>query len=109
MPSEGHLRAAPASDSVDFEFRLLRAAIETNTRQSQRIVEKIRTAVTGRRTGSLARKRITLYGLMFKAGTSDVRDSPALAVAALLRQAGAEIQAYDPALPTADATRAGSC
>jgi UDPglucose 6-dehydrogenase len=90
------------SDSVDFEFRLLRAAIETNTRQSQRVVEKIRTVVTGRRTGSLARKRITLFGLTFKAGTSDVRDSPALAVAALLRQAGAELQAYDPALLTAD-------
>ena len=41
------------SDSVDFEFRLLRAAIETNTRQSRRIVEKIRAAVTGARTGPL--------------------------------------------------------
>jgi UDPglucose 6-dehydrogenase len=86
------------SDSVDFEFRLLRAAIETNTRQSQRIVEKIRGAVTGKRNGSLSRKRITLLGLAFKAGTSDLRDSPALAVAALLRQAGADLQAFDPAI-----------
>jgi UDP-glucose/GDP-mannose dehydrogenase family, NAD binding domain/UDP-glucose/GDP-mannose dehydrogenase family, central domain len=64
------------SASVDFEFRLLRAMIETNTRQSQRIVEKIRLAVAGRRTGSLARKRITLLGLAFTAGTSDLRDPP---------------------------------
>jgi len=71
--------------------------------QSQGMVEKIRLAVTGKCTGSLARKRITLPGLAFKAGTSDLRHSPALAVAALLRQAGAELQAYDPVVPAADA------
>ena len=37
------------SASVDFEFRLLRATIETNTRQSQQMVEKIRLAVYGPR------------------------------------------------------------
>jgi UDPglucose 6-dehydrogenase len=89
------------SESVDFEFRLLRAAIDTNTRQSARIVEKIRLAITGSRTGALSRRRIALLGLAFKAGTSDVRDSPALAVAARLRQAGAQLQAYDPAVTAA--------
>ncbi|MDQ2706831.1 MAG: UDP-glucose/GDP-mannose dehydrogenase family protein [Actinomycetota bacterium] len=86
------------SDTVDFEFRLLRAAMETNTRQSARIVEKVSLAVTGKRTGTLARRRIALLGLAFKAGTNDVRDSPALAVAARLRQAGAELCGYDPAV-----------
>jgi UDPglucose 6-dehydrogenase len=90
------------SDSVDFEFRLLRAAIETNTRQSRRIVEKIQAAVTGKRNGSLTRKRIALLGLTFKAGTSDLRDSPALAVAAQLRQAGADLLAFDPAVGAED-------
>jgi UDPglucose 6-dehydrogenase len=90
------------SDSVDFEFRLLRGAIETNTRQSVRIVEKIRLAVTGKRTGSLARRRIALLGLAFKAGTSDMRDSPALAVAALLGQVGAELYGFDPAITAED-------
>jgi UDPglucose 6-dehydrogenase len=89
------------ADSVDFEFRLLRATIDTNTRQFQRIVDKIRTAVTGARQGSLAKRRLALFGLTFKAGTDDLRDSPALAVAALLRQAGAELTAYDPGLPAA--------
>jgi UDPglucose 6-dehydrogenase len=42
--------------------------------------------------------------LTFKAGTDDLRDSPALAVAALLRQAGADLVAYDPAL-SADTPR----
>jgi UDPglucose 6-dehydrogenase len=86
------------ADAADFEFRLIRATIDTNNRQRQRMVEKIRLAVTGRRSGSLSRIRLGLLGLTFKAGTDDLRDSPALAVAALLRQAGATLVGYDPAL-----------
>jgi UDPglucose 6-dehydrogenase len=86
------------ADAADFEFRLVRATIDTNTRQRVRMVEKIRLAVTGRRDGSLSRTRLALLGLTFKAGTDDLRDSPALAVAALLRQAGADVVGHDPAL-----------
>jgi UDPglucose 6-dehydrogenase len=97
LPKDTHAMLEVA-DAADFEFRLLRAAIETNTRQRQRMVDKIRHAVTSRRTGSLTRKRLALFGLTFKAGTDDVRDSPALGIAALLRQAGAELVGYDPAV-----------
>jgi len=86
------------ADAADFEFRLVRASIDTNTRQRQRMVDKVRLAVTGRRDGSLSRIRLGLLGLTFKAGTDDLRDSPALAVAALLRQAGATLTGYDPAV-----------
>jgi UDPglucose 6-dehydrogenase len=86
------------ADAVDFEFRLVRATIDTNTRQQVRMMEKIRLAVTGRRDGSLSHVRLALLGLTFKAGTDDLRDSPALAVAALLRQAGADVVGHDPAL-----------
>lgn len=92
-----------AADSADFEFRLVRAAIETNTRQYQRMVEKVRLAITGKRTGSLTRRRIALLGLTFKANTDDLRDSPALGVAALLKQAGAELVAFDPGVDAATA------
>ncbi|WP_026360407.1 UDP-glucose dehydrogenase family protein [Amycolatopsis nigrescens] len=88
------------ADAADFEFRLLRAAIDTNDRQRRRIVDKIRLAVTGRRGGSLSRVRLGLLGLTFKANTDDLRDSPALAVAAMLRQAGADLVAYDPVILT---------
>ncbi|NBH07882.1 UDP binding domain-containing protein, partial [Amycolatopsis sp. SID8362] len=37
-------------------------------------------------------------GLAFKAGTGDLRDSPALAVAEDLARAGAELTAHDPAV-----------
>jgi UDPglucose 6-dehydrogenase len=97
LPKDTHAMLEVA-DAADFEFRLLRATIETNTRQRQRMVDKIRHAVTSSRTGSLTRKRLALFGLTFKAGTDDVRDSPALGIAALLRQAGAELVGYDPAV-----------
>ncbi|MGH3762044.1 UDP-glucose dehydrogenase family protein [Actinophytocola sp.] len=93
------------ADAADFEFRLIRATIDTNNRQRQRMVEKVRMAVTGRRGGSLSKVRLGVLGLTFKAGTDDLRDSPALAVAALLRQAGAKLVGYDPALRSDD-TRA---
>jgi UDPglucose 6-dehydrogenase len=86
------------ADFADYEFRLLRATIDTNTRQRQRMVEKVRLAVTGQRGGSLSHVRLAILGLTFKAGTDDLRDSPALAVSALLKQAGAELVGYDPAL-----------
>jgi UDPglucose 6-dehydrogenase len=93
------------ADAADFEFRLIRATIDTNNRQRQRMVEKVRMAVTGKRGGSLSKARLGVLGLTFKAGTDDLRDSPALAVAALLRQAGAKLVGYDPALRSGD-TRA---
>jgi UDPglucose 6-dehydrogenase len=99
LPKDTHALLQVA-DAADFEFRLLRATIDTNTRQFQRMVDKIRLAVTGKRTGSLSKKRIALFGLTFKAGTDDLRDSPALAVTALLKQAGAHLVGYDPGITT---------
>lgn len=90
------------ADAADFEFRLIRATIDTNNRQRQRMVEKVRHAVTGKRGGSLSKVRLGVLGLTFKAGTDDLRDSPALAVSALLRQTGAKLTAYDPALRSGD-------
>jgi UDPglucose 6-dehydrogenase len=85
------------SHAADFEFPLLEATIDTNTRHQERIVEKIAEAV--RRP--LAGARICLLGLTFKAGTDDLRESPALAVASLLFDAGAELTGYDPGVPAA--------
>jgi len=94
------------AESAGCAFDLLRATIATNDRQKERVVDKIRMAVTGSRSGSLAGVRLGLLGLTFKAGTGDLRDSPALGVAALLRRAGAELVGYDPAVavPPAGAT-----
>ncbi|MBV9314762.1 MAG: UDP-glucose/GDP-mannose dehydrogenase family protein [Pseudonocardia sp.] len=84
-------------DAAGLEFPLLKASLETNERQSGRMVDKIRTAVGG----SLRGKRVGLLGLTFKAGTDDLRDSPALTVAEGLRAEGAELTAFDPGCPAA--------
>jgi UDPglucose 6-dehydrogenase len=80
------------ADTAGLDFALLREAARTNTRQRDRVLTKVRRAVGGGLTGT----RIGLLGLTFKAGTGDLRHSPALAVAALLAREGAILTAYDP-------------
>ena len=46
--------------------------------------------------GGLDGRRVALLGLAFKPGTDDVRDSPALALAAALRDRGATVVGCDP-------------
>ncbi|WP_374727356.1 UDP-glucose dehydrogenase family protein [Haloactinomyces albus] len=90
------------SEAVGFDFALLRAAISSNVRQRERMVDKIAEACGNGRANSLAGVRIGVLGLTFKAGTDDLRDSPALAVARLLVERGAELVAYDPGLRADD-------
>jgi UDPglucose 6-dehydrogenase len=82
------------ADSVNYDFGLLSAAIDENIAQRDRIVAKIARAVGGTLDGA----RIGVLGLAFKAGTNDLRDSPALAVSSILCALGAELTAYDPAV-----------
>jgi UDPglucose 6-dehydrogenase len=91
LPKDTHAMVRIA-EAVGVDFSLVRSTIEANTRQQHRVVAKVREAVGG----NLAGARIGLFGLAFKAGTNDLRDSPALAVAELLAFEGAELIAYDP-------------
>jgi UDPglucose 6-dehydrogenase len=93
-----------AADNAGIDLPLVRAAIDTNRRQHRRIAELVRDAVDG----SLLGKRICLLGLTFKAGTNDLRESPALAVADLLAAAGAKLVGYDPSLSWPMAKRVGA-
>jgi UDPglucose 6-dehydrogenase len=83
-----------SADSLGCEFGILRAVIERNEHQRERIVAKIRRAAGGSLTGA----RVAVWGLAFKAGTDDTRDSPALAVVGRLLDEGAAVRAYDPAV-----------
>ncbi|MEE1801145.1 UDP-glucose/GDP-mannose dehydrogenase family protein [Streptomyces sp. JV176] len=96
LPKDTHALLRVCEES-GVEFPLLRATIETNVEHQRRLVERVTAGCAGA-DGSLRGVRIGLLGLTFKAGTSDLRDSPALAIARLLRERGAELRAYDPAL-----------
>ncbi len=80
-----------ASDA-GYDFRLLRAVIEADEDQRLRIAAKVRNAAGG----DLKDRTVGLWGLAFKAGTDDVRESPATRIAQLLINDGARVQAFDP-------------
>ncbi len=96
LPKDTHALLRVCEES-GVEFPLLRATIETNVEHQRRLVERIAARCAGA-DGSLRGVRLGLLGLTFKAGTSDLRDSPALAIARRLRALGAELRAFDPAL-----------
>jgi UDPglucose 6-dehydrogenase len=75
-------------DSVAF----LRQIDAINLRGRDRVVER----VTEQLGGSVAGRRVAILGLAFKPDSDDVRDSPALDVAALLHGLGAEVVTHDP-------------
>ena len=85
---------ALATAALDVETPLLSAVHRSNAVHQHQIVARLETLLGG--PGSLAGRRIALLGLAFKAETDDVRESPALAMAAKLRAAGAEVLAHDP-------------
>jgi UDPglucose 6-dehydrogenase len=78
-----------------YNFTMMRGVIDVNDEQLERMVSKIATA--GGRSGTdLSGVCVGALGLTFKAGTDDLRESPALAIIAALRERGATVQAYDP-------------
>jgi UDPglucose 6-dehydrogenase len=80
--------------ALDVEAPLLSAVHRSNAVHQRQIVGRLETLLGG--PGSLAGRRIALLGLAFKADTDDVRESPALALAANLRAAGADVVGHDP-------------
>jgi len=80
--------------ALDVEAPLLSSVHRSNAVHQREIVRRLETLLGG--PGSLAGRRIAQLGLAFKADTDDVRSSPALALAANLRAAGAEVVSHDP-------------
>ena len=79
------------ADGIGYDFLLLKAAIDQNERQLRSLATAIERALPQGST-------VGLLGLTFKAGTADMRESPALALARLLLGAGLAVSAYDPAV-----------
>ena len=71
--------------------QLIRTAREVNDSQPAYIVDFIR-----RKIGDLTGKRISTLGLAYKADVDDLRESPAIEVALLLKRAGAQVTVFEP-------------
>ena len=86
-----------AAEAAGYDCGLLRSVVAANDAQFDRIVDKVARRVR------IEGARIALFGLAFKAGTDDTRDSPALEIARRLTAAGAAVQAFDPAVSASGA------
>jgi UDPglucose 6-dehydrogenase len=80
------------AEDADYSFDLLKGVITVNDQQLDRVADKIRLAAGG----DLSGKVVAVWGLTFKSGTDDLRDSPAIAIIERLMKLGARVQAYDP-------------
>jgi UDPglucose 6-dehydrogenase len=80
------------SETAGYPFPLLRSVIDSNDRQYDRMAAKVRHAAGG----SLDGVTVAVWGITFKAGTDDQRDSPSLAIVHRLLAEGAVVQAFDP-------------
>ncbi|WP_140416489.1 UDP binding domain-containing protein, partial [Arthrobacter globiformis] len=85
---------------ADQALTFLREVDAINMRRRSRVVELTRDLCDG----SLLGKRITVLGAAFKPESDDVRDSPALSIAAQLQLQGAIVTVTDPKA-TANAAR----
>jgi len=74
------------------DLAVLNAVTAANERQKQYVAAK----VVHHFGGSLKDKRIAVWGLAFKPGTDDTRESPALTIITALLEAGAEVVGHDP-------------
>jgi len=100
LPKDLHAFTQQAvAGNISPAVALLRSVDSVNQYMRQRAIDLVRLALGGSLTG----RRIAVWGAAFKAGTDDVRDSPALDVAQRLHQAGALVTVYDPqAVPQAE-------
>jgi UDPglucose 6-dehydrogenase len=83
------------AEDAGYHFDLLKGVVAVNEEQLNRVADKV-VDLAG---GSVEGKRVAAWGLTFKARTDDLRESPSLQVIERLVQRGAEVRAFDPAVP----------
>jgi len=76
----------------DVRLGIVESVVDANDRSKRAFAAR----VVERFGGSLAGKRIAVWGLAFKPETDDIREAPALDVIAQLIAAGATVVGYDP-------------
>jgi UDPglucose 6-dehydrogenase len=85
-----------AAARLGVRSELVSATLRVNEHQPRRIVDALEEEL-----GTLAGARIGVWGVTFKAGTDDTRDSLAIRVLEDLSERGAAVRAYDPVVAMA--------
>jgi UDPglucose 6-dehydrogenase len=80
------------SSDYQYDFKILKAVMETNSNQKLKMLPKLRDYFGG----SLKGKTVSIWGLAFKPNTDDIREAPALENINYLLEEGVKIKAYDP-------------
>ncbi len=83
---------AHIAEAHGYEFRILKAVMNTNERQKSTLTDRVRRFFNGQLQGLT----MALWGLAFKPNTDDIREAPALAMAEELLQEGVRLQVFDP-------------
>jgi UDPglucose 6-dehydrogenase len=81
-----------------YDFTFLREVLRVNDEQFDRTAAKVLDALAVQADGQVAGRTIGVWGLTFKAGTDDLRMSPAVEVLKRVCEAGVKVKAYDPAV-----------
>ncbi len=79
-------------DQYGVSMDILKSVTTANETQKKHSALKIINHFGGKLTG----KTVAIWGLTFKPGTDDVRDSPALTIINMLLDTGAKVMAHDP-------------
>ncbi|MFB7864683.1 nucleotide sugar dehydrogenase [Streptomyces sp. NPDC056069] len=77
---------------LSHDVRFISLANEINAHMPRHVVERVATGLGRELTGA----HVLLLGLAYKKNTGDVRESPAVEVARLLHEAGAQVRAVEP-------------
>ncbi len=82
------------AEDYDSPTRIVEAVVKVNDSRKRAMGRKVVDALGG--FEEARGKKAALLGLTFKPNTDDMRDSPAIAVAQTLMDAGVDVAAYDP-------------
>ena len=82
------------AEDYDSPVRIVEAVAKVNESRKRAMGRRVVDALGG--LAAARGKQVALLGLTFKPNTDDMRDSPAIAIAQTLADAGVNIAAYDP-------------
>ena len=85
---------AKIAEDAGYDFHFLNEVLRVNNDQFDRTAQKLIDSVVPEQADG----HIAVLGLTFKAGTDDLRDSPAIEVLSRVVKSGVKIKAYDPAV-----------